>query len=119
MALAIIFFLLMNECTRDKTLPPSQSFVCSIQTTITYSANIYPIINQYCAVATCHAGVNSSGIFLTNYANTKENFQQGNSLCTIKHDSGCKEMPYPPGSNKLSDSLIAVIDCWAQKGFPN
>ncbi len=109
----------LSSCTKDKTVPPSQTFVCNNQIAIAYSANVSPIVNQYCAIPACHSGVNSSGIYLTNYTNTKESFQLGNALCTIKHEVGCKAMPYPLGSNKLSDSLISVIDCWAQKGFPN
>ena len=117
--LMILMFLVVSSCTRDKTLPPTQSFVCNSQTAITYSANISAIVNQHCGISTCHAGANSSGIYLTNYTNTKESFRQGNSLCTVKHEAGCKAMPYPPSADKLSDSLIAIIDCWVQKGFPN
>ena len=28
-------------------------------------------------------------------------------------------MPYPPSADKLPDSLIEIIDCWVQKGFPD
>lgn len=113
----ILLFLVVSSCTKIKTLPPAQVFVCNSQTAIIYSANISPIINQHCAISGCHAGANSSGIYLTTYTNTKENFELGNSLCTIKHEADCKAMPYPPSTSKLPDSLIAIIDCWAQKGF--
>lgn len=120
LAYVMIFLsLVISSCTKDKAHPPAQSFVCNSQTSITYSANISQIINHHCAISGCHAGANSSGIYLTDYANTKESFEQGNSLCTVKHEAGCKTMPYPPSADKLSDSLIAMIDCWAQKGFPN
>ncbi len=115
----ILLILVVSSCTKDKTLPPSPIFVCNSQTAITFTANISPIVNQHCAISTCHSGVNSSGIYLTNYANTKESFERGNALCTINHEAGCKAMPYPPSADKLSDSLIAIIDCWVQKGFPN
>jgi hypothetical protein len=116
-SLFMFSLLVVNSCTKDKTVFPSQNFVCSNQTSISYSVNVSPIINHHCAIASCHQGANSSGIYLTTYTNTKESFEQGNSLCTIKHEAGCKPMPYPTSTGKLPDSLIAIIDCWAQKGF--
>ncbi len=108
------------SCTYDiaKIAPSKKTFDCNAQS-ITYNSHIKNILNQSCALACCHIGTNSSGIVLDTYTSAKTEFQLGNSFCTINFGNGCKPMPYPIGTAKLSDSIIQILNCWKDKGFPN
>jgi hypothetical protein len=120
-AITILIFsslVLQFSCTKDHASAPVAAFVCS-QTSVTYTKQIKIILDQYCAISGCHAGANSSGILLDDYANSKSNFKVGNTLCTIKHQNGCKPMPYPSTASPLSDSLVTIIECWITNDFPN
>jgi hypothetical protein len=118
-AIVVILSIMFAACKKNDT---SSTFVdkavCTsvIDSANTYAKSIKDIINTNCAQSGCHsASSKKAGVDLSGYSSVKEEIQNGNSLCTIHHGSGCK--PMPQGGNKLSDSDIAKIDCWAKNGY--
>lgn len=103
---------------RYDTVEPQKPFDCNAQA-VTYTSHVKAILDQHCATVGCHSGINPSGIMLDTYQAAKLDFEFGNSMCTINHNALCKPMPYPAGTPKLPDSVIAILTCWHDNGFPN
>ncbi len=81
----------------------------------TYSKDVAPIINKYCA-GSCHSATKKAyGIDLSNYEMVKEEAQKKRFMGSINHDGLYPKMPKK--GEKLSDSTIAVINCWIQGGY--
>jgi len=81
----------------------------------TFSAVIYPIIQQSCTG--CHSGSQPSGnIWLENYDDIYLYALNGKLLGTIKHQAGYSAMP--PGV-QLDDCRINQIESWINNGAPN
>ncbi|MCF8243735.1 MAG: hypothetical protein K9J37_02540 [Saprospiraceae bacterium] len=116
-SLALIFAV--ASCKKDSNNPDyAANADCTAIVTAdnTYTNSIKAILNTGCASAGCHDAISvSSGVDLSNYANSKNVFQNNNALCAIHHGSGCK--PMPNGSPKLSDATINKLDCWAKNGY--
>jgi uncharacterized membrane protein len=88
---------------------------CTIPATVSYAANITPIISANCY--SCHSSSsNSSGILLDNYNALKAYAQNGYLYGTISHASGYR--PMPDNGGKLSDCNIAIIKAWIDSGTP-
>jgi hypothetical protein len=89
---------------------------CIIGTTVSYNADIVPIIQANCAA--CHStGSNVSGILLETHAELKPWAQNGFLYGTISQASGYPAMPQ--GTVKLDDCTIATIKKWIDDGAPN
>lgn len=83
----------------------------------TYNNSIKAIIDANCATAGCHnAFTATEGIDMSDYAKTKNVFENKPALCSIHHGSGCE--PMPDNLPKLSDAIINKIDCWVKSGYP-
>ena len=106
-----------SSCTKDKTPPPADVTCDGIDPAAnTYNLRIKTILDAECATVGCHDNfVASFSIRLNNYANSQEAFETKNSLCSIKQTGGC--LPMPQGRDKLADSLITYIQCWANNGY--
>ncbi len=76
---------------------------------VSLSNAIIPIINANCAVSNCHDGSQSIPNFTV-----KSNIisRAGN----IRSLTGSKTMPPPSSGRSLTDSEIALIDCWVNDG---
>ncbi len=83
----------------------------------TYNNDIKTILNDYgCSSAGCHdATTAAEGVDLSDYAKTKNAFENKEVLCSIHHGSGCD--PMPKGGSKMSNSDINKIDCWVKNGY--
>lgn len=116
----VCFMLIMCSCTKDigKKAVVKVATFCDSQA-VTYSFPVKNIMDLNCAVSGCHAGSNPSGILLDSYSTARFEFESGNGFCSINFSAGCNPMPYPVGSPKLSDSVIRILNCWRDKGFPN
>ncbi|HLP20124.1 MAG TPA: hypothetical protein VK174_07485 [Chitinophagales bacterium] len=106
------------SCTKDKTPPPANTTCTSVDSVAnTYNLRIKAILDVNCATVACHDAVfYNSGVILDNYTNSKAAFESKPSLCAIKQEGGC--LPMPQGADKLADSLITYIQCWAENGYP-
>lgn len=82
----------------------------------TYTNSIKAILDASCATAGCHNVFSAAeGIDFSDYAKSKNAFQNKKVLCSIHHGSGCT--PMPQDKPQLSDSDINKIDCWVKNGY--
>lgn len=106
------------SCKKENTSDYAGNADCSaiVSADNTYTNSIKAILDASCANAGCHDAIAASdGIDLSNYANSKNAFENKKVLCSVHHGSGCK--PMPDGSPKLSDATINKLDCWAKNGY--
>lgn len=83
--------------------------------TVTYTGTVAELINNSCAYAGCHSTSSKrGGVKLATYADAKDEFENGEALCTIYHD--CK--PMPEGGSKMAQSDIDLLTCWVKNGCP-
>ena len=83
-------------------------------TTISYSADIVPILSQNCT--SCHNSSNAQGGYnLTTHANVSSG--ANTILKSMRHTSGTAKMP--EGSAQLSSTIVDKFDCWIQQGKAN
>ena len=104
-------------CAANKTEVP-QPIVCTGVNvdSNTYTLAIKPILDANCATFACHsAAVMESNVNLSAYVPAVAAFQNKDALCTIKQEGEC--LPMPDNQPKLADSLITVIQCWAENGY--
>jgi hypothetical protein len=113
-ALLIFFFLsgTISSCSKTKTAEPS-NLVCVPDSLLSYSNHVEPILMDQCGG--CHYasfGPVNAGINLEGYDNAKS----ASALeCVVRYANGCT--PMPP-SGKMNDSLVGVIRCWINNGYP-
>lgn len=82
----------------------------------TYTLAVKPILDANCATFACHSAVVAeSNVNMSAYAPAVAAFQNKDALCTIQHSEDC--IPMPDGQAKLADSLITIIQCWAENGY--
>jgi hypothetical protein len=75
------------------------------------------IMDQRCAISGCHTGASPDGdIALDNYADVKNNAENGEFFCAINWNSGCSQMP--KNSSKLDACTIFALQQWKAKGYP-
>ncbi|MCW3103221.1 MAG: cytochrome c [Bacteroidetes bacterium] len=99
-------------CTSEKgPVPVKDTDNCD--STISYSADIAPIMTDYCI--SCHtAGGSGTGDFTT-YTELKQKADNG-SLKNRVVD--LKDMPQA-GSPTISEDQRKMINCWIKQGAPN
>ncbi|MCE3280829.1 MAG: hypothetical protein K0S44_3020 [Bacteroidetes bacterium] len=111
----VLFFIpvivFIASCTSEKGAVPIRDVNCD--STISYSADIAPLMNNYCN--SCHvSGGTGTGDFTT-YAGVKEKADNGslrNRVVVLK------DMPQP-GSPQLTEDERIMIDCWIKQGSPD
>lgn len=80
----------------------------------TYSGNVKPIMDQYCATAGCHdASTGAGGYDLSNYTGTKGAALDGVLVSVIADGS------MPKGGSALSACDLKQVAYWVNKGAPN
>ncbi|KAA3633331.1 MAG: cytochrome c [Bacteroidetes bacterium] len=95
--------LLFASCKEDGT-----DVDCS---TVTFSGTIFPLVDQNCNTAGCHAAGTQNPEFST-YEQIKAMVDNGNLKKQVLDD---RTMP-PNGS--LSNTELAEIQCWLDAGAP-
>lgn len=99
-------------CKKDTT-----STVDCTGVTPTYTNDIKPIMDKYCATSGCHnATSKADGRDYSTYTATKSGSGSSAFLGSIKQQSGYDKMPQ--GGSKLSDANIKLIECWISNGTP-
>lgn len=115
--LTITFSLFFGACRR---LPPTPIDCAS--GTVSYAAQVQPIINQNCNVSGCHGFSNAAPFQLLSHRQLDSAVIYTNLLLSIKHQSA---LPMPridpllPDAYLLPDSLIQIIECWINQGRQN
>ncbi len=77
----------------------------------TYSAEVGPIVAQYCATSGCHdANTHAGNVTLTNFAEASASLARINQRVVI-------DRTMPP-SERLTSDQISTIRCWIANGAP-
>ncbi|MBS1636859.1 MAG: hypothetical protein JST26_13160 [Bacteroidetes bacterium] len=84
--------------------------------TISYSANIVPILNTYCN--SCHTYPGSGGIDLNYYTGVKNAALSGQLIHAMQHDTNYVIMP-PPPAQAVDTCQRYAIRRWIIEGCPN
>ncbi len=103
---------ILFSCSKTKTAEPS-NLVCAPDSLLTYSVHVEPILMDQCGG--CHYasfGPVNAGINLEGYDNARS---VSDLECVVRYANGCT--PMPP-SGKMNDSLVGVIRCWINNGYP-
>lgn len=110
-ATGLLLYIGVQACKKDTT-----STISCTGVTPTYTTDIKPIYDSYCATSGCHSSSSgAAGIKLNSYANSIA-ASDSRILGSVQHSSGYNAMPQ--GSAKLSDTQIQKIYCWIQNGKP-
>jgi hypothetical protein len=120
-SLSVLCLAQFESCTKDKTAMPAASVpaVFKCDSTVTYTKYIAAIFNPNCAYSGCHAvQYPAGGVVLSDYNDCKLQVENNNLIGVVKHEFGYPPMPYPLNSPPLSDSVIAIIQCWKDQGCP-
>lgn len=109
-------FILSSLVISFQACKPKQTVsISKTDCAATYTKDVAPIINKYCA-GSCHsASKKAYGIDLSTYELVKEEAQKKRFMGSISHDGLYPKMPKK--GEKLSDSTIVVINCWIQGGY--
>jgi uncharacterized membrane protein len=92
----------------------SSKTACKI--TPTYTANVKPIIDEACGTK-CHSGQwKADGIELTSYALVSAESKKARFLGSLNHKANYD--PMPKKADKLSDSVLQILQCWVDGGSP-
>jgi hypothetical protein len=82
-----------------------------------YASDIKPILDTHCATSGCHSGDKpAAGIGLADYTDASKASTNKNFMGAIQQLSGYIKMPKK--ADKLSDSQIRLLYCWAESGSP-
>lgn len=115
---AIIISFLLSSCYYDRAdiLYGHGSNSCDTISTILYSSDVKPVLEQKCY--SCHEGSSPSGdVAMGTYAADKAIGVNGQLYGTINHASGYS--PMPEGEAKMDACTIAIIKKWLDAGCPN
>lgn len=111
--------LIFTGCYYDKydKLYPSATTTCDT-TTVTFTADILPIMNAKCATAGCHdSQTKQNGYDMGTYAGVKMVVDDGKLVGCIRWDNGF--LPMPQGMTKVDDCSINKIVRWVNQGALN
>jgi hypothetical protein len=82
---------------------------------ITYSGFIAPLLNQSCAISTCHDNETAAqNMVLDNYAGIQEIAVNGKLVGSLTHAAGF--YPMPKSANKFDDCTLLKIKKWVNDG---
>ena len=106
---------LVFSCTKKNEEELGTGTVCDTNN-MTYTANIKPILQNYCF--SCHGnGLSENGINFDTYAGVKAVADNGRLVGAITHAAGYA--PMPQSAPKLSDCNINRIKDWVNHGAAN
>ena len=113
--LLLLLVAVIYSCTKvidDPQVTPTNA--CS---TVTYKTDITPIINQTCAIKSCHVSGTGEGDYTT-YAGLKNDAINGKFKKEVLTN---KSMPprNSNGPNSLTAAQLEKFTCWINAGSPN
>lgn len=105
--------ILATSCEKEET---PITYDCT-GLTPTYTANVKPIMDTYCAVSGCHdAASQEGGHNFSTYAILIDHATENEFMGSMQHLNGYDAMP--KDGAKLSDSQLQTISCWIANGMP-
>lgn len=114
---AAVIGVLTTGCYNDKAELLYPATGSCVTDSVTYKGTITTIMNQNCAISSCHNAQSAAGgIVLDNYNGVKTVAGSGILLGVINHTAG---VPMPKDRPKLYDCTIQKITKWVADGAPN
>ena len=110
--LAFMAILTTNSCNKDKTSPVVVNPNCP--DTISFAAEVKPIIDMNCSTSGCHDVSAQGGFDFQGHANIS--LHADDILSGLRHET---TIPMPIGAPKVADSLIQKFECWITQGKLN
>jgi hypothetical protein len=110
--LSVLFFLFFASCVNNKKDEPIP-ITASECGSITYTANVVPIIQQNCTTPYCHDAGSVNGNF-NNYEELKIRVDDGRFRNSVIEG----KTPVMPQTGKLPDAQIRILQCWLNNGAP-
>jgi len=109
---SVLFIVLLMSCASDSQSDLIEPIIIK---TLTYNADIKPIIDNNCIV--CHnSGPNPIGPFpLETYLEVKDKAKNGALLVRIQLSAG--DPSIMPKTGKMPQQLIDIIVAWADQGY--
>jgi hypothetical protein len=94
---------------------------CDSAKTISFSADVQPILNANCGTSnSCHGANPNSGWSFNTYDGVKQAVDAERLLGVIKHEAGYSPMPKPgTPDTKMNECNIAIISKWVGAGAEN
>ncbi len=114
------------SCKHEPVEPEAESIVPTnenimdtcISSNISFTSNVFPIINTRCATPGCHSGSSpASGIGLEDYTQVKAMVDYERLIGTIDHQPGFS--PMPKAQAKLDSCYISMVKTWVLEGAQN
>ena len=106
--------IIISAC-KDKDIDPDPD--CIVEN-MSFATDITPIMNTNCNVSGCHDNMTvAAGLRLDTFPGIHDNADQ--IIKSINHASGAKPMPFPSGTDKLSDCDISKFEAWVSQGKKN
>lgn len=116
---------LMSACYYDSAEELNPNFGqlgnCDTSGTISYSAQVAPIMTTFCgtsggSASGCHGNSSTSGIPLVTWQQVSD-AASDNLMDAIRHENGAS--PMPKGGGKLDNCRIATVQKWIDEGKLN
>jgi hypothetical protein len=106
----------LQSCTKDKTSMPVAVGPCD-SLSVSFQADIAPIMNTYCTFSSCHTYGSGMGDF-TNYSGVKSKVDNGQFENRVLN---LKDMPptYSSGPKSINSDDLQKIKCWIDDGAPD
>ncbi len=107
--------VIISSCKKDKKVDPTPDCVTE---NMSFATDITPIMTKNCNVSGCHDNVTvAAGIRLDTFPGVSANADL--IISSINHVDGAKPMPFPAGTDKLSDCDISKFEAWVSQGKKN
>ena len=123
-SLLIIAASFLSACYYDnfKELNPFlEEAVCDTAstTTISFAAQVVPIIQNQCSKGNPSCHIANSGRDLTTYIGASTTYTGAKLLSSITWDGNASQMPKNSGGVKIDDCSIRIIELWIEQGMKN
>lgn len=110
LSVSIIFAFTISSCTTTEI--PLDEPAGPITEVVTYTGDVKAIIDNNCV--SCHGTTNpNAGLSLVTYQQVRNAAENGNLIPRMNNATN----PMPP-TGRLSATVRALIDAWADDGFP-
>jgi hypothetical protein len=112
---SLLFALTMigNACVKHDLEPPIIVDCTGFQT-VSFSADIQPIIGANCAIPNCHNGDNGADKNWTDPVKFQNHASEARRRVLLPKTNG----DHMPRVGVISEAQIKLIVCWAEQGAP-
>lgn len=112
-AIVAIFFLIFVQSCVDHTFPETEIDECG--GTVSFAADIKPIVDASCAITGCHNGDNGANKNWTVFSN----FQSKSASVKDRVTRPSGVAGHMPLVGSITESQIQSIVCWVDQGAKN